>query len=318
MEIKHIPVLLKEAIDLLSLKPNDNVIDCTVGGGGHAEAILERISPDGKLIGLDLNSDSIEYTRKRLAEFQNRIYLIQDNFKNLTKIKNERFPDLPINAFLFDLGLSSLLLNNSQTGFSFEGEAPLDMRFSGEGETAGDILNNYPFEKLNWILREYGQEKFHSAIASQIINWRQKQKFINTKQLVLTVLQVYKDKLKSKKEVPYTGYLHPATKTFQALRIAVNDELNNLKKALPQAIEVLEKGGRVAVISFHSFEDRIVKQFFRTESKNCLCGPEVPECRCHHKASLKIINKKPIKPGCEEVEKNPSSRSALLRVAEKI
>lgn len=315
---EHIPVLLKETIGLLDLKPNDNVIDCTIGGGGHAEAILERILPDGKLIGLDLNPDSIEYAKKRLDKFQNRIYLINDNFKNLTKIKNERFPDLPINALLYDLGLSSLLLNSPKAGFSFETEAPLDMRFSGTGETAGNILNNYPFEKLNWILKEYGQEKFHSAIASQIIYWRQKQKFINTKQLVLTVLQVYKDKLKSKKEVPYTGGIHPATKTFQALRITVNDELNNLKKALPQAIEVLEKGGRLAVISFHSLEDRIVKQFFRTESKDCLCGPEVPECQCLHQASLKIITKKPVKPSNEEIKQNPSSRSALLRIAEKI
>jgi len=315
---EHIPVLLKEAIDILNLKPNENVIDCTVGGGGHAEGLLERISPNGKLIGLDLNRDSIEYTKKRLVKFQKRIYLINDNFKNLTKIKSEQFPDLPINALLFDLGLSSLLLNNSKAGFSFDIEAPLDMRFSGEGETAADILNNYPFEKLNWILKEYGQEKFHSAIASQIIYWRQKQKFINTRELVLAVLQVYKDKLKSKKEVPYTGHLHPATKTFQALRMAVNDELNNLKKSLPQAIEVLEKGGRVAVISFHSLEDRIVKQFFRTESKDCLCGPEVPECQCHHKAILKIITKKPIKPVQEEITKNLSSRSAKLRVAEKI
>ena len=314
----HIPVLLKETIDLLNLKPNHNVIDCTVGGGGHAEAILEKISPEGKLIGLDLSPDSIEYTRNRLDKFKNRIYLINDNFKNLTKTKNERFPGIPINALLFDLGLSSLLLNNPKAGFSFEGEATLDMRFSGEGETAADILNNYSFEKLNWILREYGEEKFHSAIASQIIYWRQKQKFINTKQLVLAVLQVYKDKLKSKKEVPYTGRIHPATKTFQALRMAVNDELNNLKKALPQAIEILEKRGRLAVISFHSLEDRTVKQLFRIESKDCLCGPEIPKCQCHHKASLKIITKKPIKPTSEEIEQNPSSRSAKLRVAEKI
>jgi len=317
----HIPVLKKEVIHYLNLKPNQNVVDLTVGGGGHAEAILEKTAPKGKLIGLDWDKKALAVVRKKLKNYGGRVYLIQANYKEITKIKNERFALLPISAVLFDLGLSSITLEDRSRGFSFQRNGPLDMRFNPAEIklTAADILNKYSREKLIKIFREYGGEKFSKKIALEVTNKRQKQKFLDTKDLVSVVLQIYREKLKSKKEVPYIkGSIHPATKVFQALRIEVNDELGNLKKALPQALDILEKGGRLAVISFHSLEDKIVKDFFRRESRDCICPPELPVCRCHHQRSIRLITKKPVEPSDEEKRKNPRSRSAKLRVAEKI
>lgn len=317
----HIPVLLKEVIEYLNPQANQNFIDLTLGGGGHSEAILEKTSPRGILIGVDSDKNTLEIAKNKLAEYKDRVILTADNFKNINKIKNERFGHLKISGVLLDLGLSSFSLGDASRGFSFQVDGELDMRFdpSGGGITAGEILNTYSFEKLSRIFREYGEDKFYKMIAAKVIQRRAIQKFTRTKQLVSAVLQVYKSKLQSHKEVPYLrGGIHPATKVFQSLRIAVNDELGNLRAVLPQTRDLTVPGGKIAVISFHSLEDRIVKQFFKAESRDCLCPPEIPVCQCQHQKSLKILTKKPVTPSFQERESNPRARSAKMRVAEKL
>ncbi|MDD5342099.1 MAG: 16S rRNA (cytosine(1402)-N(4))-methyltransferase RsmH [Patescibacteria group bacterium] len=315
----HTPVLLKETISWLDLKPNFNVIDGTIGGGGHAEAILEKTAPQGQLIGCDLDPKAIAAAKKRLARFGRRVHLFQTNFVNLPRIHHEQFRNLPISAFLLDLGVSSFELGDETRGFSFlKPEAPLDMRMSGEGLTAADILNTYPENELTKILSEYGQENHTRQIAKEILLFRQKQKFSKVGDLTAAILRVYINKLHSHKPKPWVGGTHPATKTFQALRLAVNRELSNLPKGLEGALSILKTGGRLAVISFHSLEDKIVKDFFQRESRKCICPPEIPVCQCHHRASLKRLTKKGVTAGAVERRENPRSRSAHLRVAEKI
>ena len=321
MEGSHVPVLLKEVLKYLNPRPDQNFIDLTLGGGGHAAAILERTAPGGLLVGVDWDKNALAAAKDKLEPYKERVFFFQDNFKNINKIKNERFADTKISGVLLDLGLSSLALGDGSRGFSFLTSGELDMRFNpGEGGiTAADILNTYSFEKLSQIFREYGEDRFYKLIAAKVIQCRANQKYTKTKQLVSAVLQVYKEKLRSKSEVPYLkSGLHPATKIFQALRIAVNDDLGNLKTVLPAALSLLGKKGRLAVISFHSLEDRIVKNFFRAESRDCLCLPDLPVCQCHHQKTLKILTKKPVGPSFEEIKENPRSRSAKMRVAEKL
>lgn len=319
MANRHIPVLLDEVIKLLEPKPNQNFIDCTIGGGGHAEEILKRTAPDGKLIGIDLDEKALAIAHERLAKYKDRVVLVHDNFSKLKQITHELTKLHQIDGILFDLGLSSFLLQDQSRGFSFQIDGPLDMRFDKSNTlTAKEILNNWPKQNIARVLWEYGQEKFSKRIAQKIINIRKKQKFIKTGQLVEAVLLVYREQLKTKQKIPRITHIHPATQTFQALRIAVNDELNILKNALPPALEILKPIGRLAIISFHSGEDRIVKEFFRNEAKDCLCPPSFPVCQCGHKARLKILTKKPIQPSWEEIQKNLRARSARLRVAEKI
>lgn len=318
MKEKHESVLLKEVIDYLDPKPDENFIDCTVGAGGHSQAILQKIGPNGKLIGFDLDQLAHQESQERLKSFGERIVLKRSNFADLEKTINESFPLLQFSGILFDLGLSQFELADKTRGFSFQIDGPLDMRFSGEGTTAADILNNASFEKLSKIFLEYGEDKYYKTLARKLIELRRKQKFNNTKQLVEAVLQVYRDILHSKKEIPWIGGNHPATKVFQALRIEVNDELNNLSGTLPQALRILKPAGRLVVISFHSLEDRIVKDFFRREARDCLCDPVIPVCQCGHQASLKILTKKPVVAGRDEQQTNLQSRSAKLRAAVKL
>jgi 16S rRNA (cytosine1402-N4)-methyltransferase len=275
----HIPVLQKEVLEMLSPKPNENFIDCTIGEGGHSLAILEMIKPKGKILGIDQEI--------RLKKGDKRLILVDDNFANLKSIvENYKFNN--IQGILFDLGMSSWHLEESGRGFSFKRPEPLDMRFSKKNPlTAEKIVNYWSKPEIERILREYGEEKKALKIAQKIIELR------GTLQ-IKTVPQLVK--------ITDSLGVSPQ-RTFQALRIAVNDELNNLKKALPQAKEVLNKGGRLAVISFHSLEDRIVKNFFKDYSQ---------------KGQLKILTKKPIIPSDEEIKNNPRSRSAKLRVVEKI
>ncbi len=322
----HIPVLLKEVIYYLDPKPNRNFIDCTIGGGGHAKVILEKIGPKGKLLGIDLDERSTEISKENLRRFgvsicnlevakkRNRIFLVQGNFKNLKQIK-EKYFHFPIYGVLFDLGFSSFQVETGIKGFSFLKEGPLDMRYDPRGQslTAEKIINEWPEKELIKILRTYGEEKETIRIVRSICRIRKEIKIKTTRQLADLICKVKKEKRFS----PFRN-IHPATKVFQALRIAVNDELNNLKEALPQALEILEPRGRLVVISFHSLEDRIVKQFFIRESKDCLCSAEIPVCQCKHKASLRILTKKIIRPTQEEIGKNPRSRSAKLRAAVKI
>lgn len=308
----HIPVLLEEVIKYLNPKPNKNYIDCTLGGGGHTKAILEKTGPQGKLLAIDLNKESLILAKGKLEKFKTRIIFHQGNFSNLKKIAYE-YKFNSISGILFDLGLSSDLLNESRYGFSFQVNGPLLMRFDGRSDdlTAEKVVNNYSEKKLVEILWKYGEEKYAKKIAKKIVSERKKKAIKTTFDLTKIILKAVPKSYKTKKT-------HPATRTFQALRIEVNRELENLKKAIEQAKELLEPAGRIVCISYHSLEDKIVKKFFLQESKDCLCPKEFPVCRCGHKASLRIITKKPIVPSLVEIKQNLHSRSAKMRVAEKI
>jgi len=301
----HTPVLYQEVLTGLQPKPSGRYIDCTVGGGGHARGILELSSPDGQLLGIDMDPSAIEMATKRLQGYAPRFTLANANFANLREIV-QRHGFYPVDGILFDLGVSSFQLEQDERGFSFQREGPLDMRFDPEGEwKAADLVNGLPEEQLAEILLRYGEERQARRIARAIVAHRP---LATTRELAEVV----------RKAVSRRGRIHPATKTFQALRIAVNDELESLAEALPQAVEVLAPKGRLAVISFHSLEDRIVKRFFRDEARGCICPPGTPVCLCGRKPTLEIVTKRPIRPSAEEVEANPRSRSARLRVASRI
>ncbi|UCH43471.1 MAG: 16S rRNA (cytosine(1402)-N(4))-methyltransferase RsmH [Dehalococcoidales bacterium] len=302
----HFPVLVEEAIKALDVQPGGRYIDCTLGGGGHAAAILERSSPGGQLLGIDADPEAVQTARERLEAYGDSSLLVNDNFVNLQAI-GYRHDFLPVHGILFDLGLSSLQLDSVSRGFSFQRKAPLDMRFSPDQTlTADDIVNTYPESELADLIRNYGEEGRSRRIARKIV---QERPVKNTLELARLVEQVIGIRKKG---------IHPATKTFQALRIAVNQELECLELALKQAVDLLGFEGRLVVISYHSLEDRIVKQFMQRESRDCICPPEAPTCVCGHKASLRLINKKVITPSAVEVQVNPRSRSARLRAAERI
>ncbi|MGQ9623856.1 MAG: 16S rRNA (cytosine(1402)-N(4))-methyltransferase RsmH [Candidatus Bathycorpusculaceae bacterium] len=295
MSSVHIPVLRNEVLDFLNPKADENFVDCTIGEGGHAFAVLERILPDGKLLGIDWTKELIDELRVRAGSLNKNLILVCDNFANLKNVV-ERHGFERVSGVLFDLGLSSWHLEKSGRGFSFSRDEPLNMRFQ-EGEvTAQDIVNEYPQKDLERILKEYGEERFAKKIAEEIVASREKEPITSTLQLVSLVERAVPKWYQRRR-------IHPATKTFQALRIAVNDELNNLEKALPQALEILKTGGRLVAISFHSLEDRIVKNFLKENSR---------------KGLLEILTKKPVRPSVEEVKINPRSRSARLRAAIKI
>ena len=282
----HIPVLQKEVLQYLDPKPNENFIDATIDGGGHTAAILEKIKPNGKVLGIEIDP---EIYQKLKSKNLDRLVLTNDSYVNLKSIL-EKNHFRPVNGILFDLGMSSWHLEESGRGFTFMKDEPLDMRYSLENNlTAEKIINNYSQEEIEKILKEYGEERFARRIAKRIIKERP---IKTTLQLVEIIKRV----------VPGRTKINPATRTFQALRIAVNDELNNLRKVLPQTIEVLAPGGKIVIISFHSLEDRIVKNFFREEARK---GP------------LRILTKKPVRPSKEEIKINPRSRSAKLRAAMK-
>jgi 16S rRNA (cytosine1402-N4)-methyltransferase len=301
----HTPVLLSETLRALAVQPGGRYIDCTLGSGGHAAAILDHSSPGGQLLGIDADPKAVEFAQERLQHYKNSTLLINDNFINLHSICI-KYDFFPVHGILFDLGLSSLQLNVNGRGFSFQNDAPLDMRFSPlQKVTAADIVNNTPETKLAHIIRTYGEESYSHRIASYIIKERPIKTTLQLARLV-------------EKAVSRRGKLHPATKTFQALRIAVNHELDYLETALRQAIDLLGFEGRLVVISYHSLEDRIVKQFMQRESKRCLCPPDTPTCICHHVPRLRLINKKVVTPSLTEIDLNPRSRSAKLRAAERI
>ncbi len=310
--MRHIPVLPNEITDLLQPKPNQNFIDCTLGDAGHAEMILGKTSPNGKLLGIDADPESLLRAKQYLYQFGERVVYARDNFVNLTKIVAENNFG-PVNGILLDLGWSSPQFSERGRGFSFEKDEPLDMRYQGKSEsqnpksettieTASEIVNHYHEEELARIFKTYGEENLSKEIAAAIVASRKKQPIERTSQLVEIILEVYQKKLHSTKQIPWIGGLHPATKVFQALRIEVNHELEILQQALPQAVEILCSGGHLAVISFHSLEDRIVKHYF-TSIQNKL---------------IKLVNKKPITASEEEIKRNPRARSAKLRVVEKM
>ncbi len=292
----HTPVLTKEVLEYLDPKPGENFIDGTVGEGGHAILLLEKTSPDGKLLGIDLDSDQINNCSEKIKQFAERAVLVNDSYANIKKIiEREKFSP---NGILLDLGMSSWQLEGSEKGFSFQKDQKLDMRYDLNTNelTAGEIVNEWPEPQIEEILREYGEEKFSRQIAKKICEEREAEKIETTFQLLEIVGSAVPERFKR-------GKIHYATRTFQALRIAVNSELENIKKALPEIISVLSPGGRAVIISFHSLEDRIVKNFFRDKAKE---------------GTVKLLTKKPVTAGTEEIEQNPRSRSAKLRAIEKI
>jgi len=302
MPATHIPVLLNEAIEALRVEPGGRYIDCTLGEGGHAAAILEQ---GGQLLGIDIDPQVIEVARARLLPYGKSAILINNNFENLDQICSS-LGIKPVHGILFDLGMSSFQLSNTRRGFSFQHDALLDMRFNPTQElTAATIVNTFPEKDLAGIIERYGEEHRSTQIARSIV---QNRPLSTTRQLAAVVARA----------AGMRGKIHPATKTFQALRIAVNQELERLKAALKQAVNILEVGGRLVVIGFHSLEDRLVKEFLRRESQDCLCPPQTPVCVCGHRAILKLITKRVVTPSPAEVLANPRSRSAKMRAAERI
>jgi len=304
----HIPVLLDEVVTGLLARPGGHFVDCTVGLGGHSAAILREISPSGKLLGIDADPDAIKISRDTLSNYGETVTLVNDNFTNLEAIC-ERYRFHPVDGILFDLGVSSLQLDTAERGFSFQFDAPLDMRFGPEqGLAASDIVNRFSEQELAKLIERYGEERHSRRIARYIA---QNRPITTTGELAQLVQQASIASSRRSK-------IHPATRTFMALRIAVNSELQNLELALKQTTNLLRPGGRLAVISYHSLEDRIVKQFMRYAASSCVCPPETIICRCGHVPTLKLISRKVIRPTTLEIESNPRSRSARLRIAERL
>lgn len=305
-EIKHTPVLVKEVIDALQVERGGKYIDCTLGGGGHARAILESCGASCRLLGIDADPGALATAEVNLKPFQGSYILVEGNFKDLETIARQQ-DFLEVQGVLFDLGLSSLQLDKEdQRGFSFYSDKPLDMRFSPKQEvTAAMLVNSSTEEELIYLIRDYGEEEKPRKMARAIIAGRP---FKTAKELAETI-----EKVKGKR-----GRIHPATKIFQALRIAVNRELDNLKQALKQVINVLAQGGRLVFIAYHSLEDRIVKEFIKRESMDCICPTPALVCACGHQATLEILTRRVIRPGSSEIESNPRSRSARMRVAERL
>jgi 16S rRNA (cytosine1402-N4)-methyltransferase len=298
----HTPVLLNEVLEGLGVKAGGRYVDCTVGTGGHARAILKRSKPHGRLLGIDLDPVAIEVAECQLSSYKDRVKLKYDSFAELKEIASAQ-GFVPADGVLLDLGLSSLQLESGERGFSFQKDGPLDMRMDPHGDiTADHLVNDLTELELAGIIAEYAEEVRAKTIARAIVRNRP---LTTTLELADVVARA----------VGRRRRLHPATRTFQALRMAVNGELEALSSALPQTTEVLGKGGRLAIISFHSLEDRIVKQFMVKESRDCICPPELPVCKCGHERKLKILTKKPVRPSSEEVRHNPRSRSAKLRIA---
>lgn len=311
--------MLKEVLEYFQPKPGGNFIDCTLGGGGYTFAIAKMIIPKGKVLAVDLDEMAVDNfnTANESLNFNN-IIIVHDNFKNLQRIVEKYFKaDAKFDGIVFDLGLSSAQLEDRARGFSFNlVGAPLAMNFGGQiGQTAEKIINELSAEDLTKIFKEYGEEKFAYKIALAVIKERQAGRIKTTDHLVNIINGVMPKRFQTDGR---QNKIHPATKVFQALRIAVNQELENLRTALPRAVNLLKPGGKLIVISYHSLEDRMVKQYFKQESKDCLCPPVMPICRCGHKAKLKILTNHILRPTEEEVLKNPRSRSAKFRAVSKI
>lgn len=307
----HIPVLVNEVISYLALQPGDKIIDCNVGAGGHAKKIIAKLGLSGRFLGIDRDAAALKIACDHLAPQLTRVKLVKDTFVNLSDVALANdFTE--VDGILFDLGLSSMQLDSPGRGFSWRRDEPLDMRMDkSQGLTAAELIASSSEEDLVNIFSGYGEVRFAKSLANKIIAGRDKKPITTTGALEKIVWEVAPIRRGRSR-------IHPATQVFQALRIAVNDELKQLRKTLPQAVHLLRPGGRLLVISFHSLEDRIVKNFFRQESKDCICDPTLPVCRCQHQTTLKILTKKPVIPTASEIRANPRARSAKLRVAEKI
>lgn len=312
LQLYHVPVLLQEAVELLSPAPGAGrvYVDGTLGGGGHAEEILRRTAPDGMLIGIDRDADAVSRCRGRLGIYGSRAALRQANFREMKRVVNELgFP--AVDGILLDLGVSWFHVKTPERGFSFMLEGPLDMRMdTGAGSTAADLVNRLSREELERIIREFGEEKKARAVARAIERARAGGPITTTVQLAGIVSRVFPPSLHRR--------IHPATRTFQALRIAVNDEISALETGIEEMISILKPGGRLVVITFHSLEDRVVKQAFAASAKGCVCPPRLPVCACGRRPGLRPLTKKPMTPSKNEMAANPAARSAKLRAAEKI
>lgn len=307
----HLPVLLKETVEWLSPPPDGVVLDLTVGLGGHSQELLKHL-PRGRLVGLDQDVDALQHAGRALKK-DPRVSLFKANFADLLWVLRD-LSITEVDSVLMDIGVSSLQLDSPERGFSFQREGPLDMRMdTTTGHTAAWVLNTYPEERLSKILYEYGEEPKARALARAIVKAREQKPLETTLDLAELALRVC-GRPKHRKGEPSR---HPATRLFQAVRIEVNRELEVLQKGLKTAVGFLKPGGRIAVITFHSLEDRIVKQYFKTESTDCLCPPDIPQCVCGHKASLRTLTGKPVTASEEEMGQNPRARSAKLRAAEK-
>ena len=304
----HDPVLYQEIIYYLQPRQGGKYIDCTLGMGGHSQGILDASSPDGMVLGLDLDPEALLIARQRLAPYGSRFIQARASYTTIEEQMQE-IGWQKVNGVLLDLGVSSLQFDTPERGFSFQMDGPLDMRFDPDNpKSAAELVNRLSEKELAELIYRNGEERKSRQIARAIVRARP---IKTTRQLAELVSNVNRSARPGDR-------IHPATRTFQALRIAVNQELESLEKILPLAVSVLLPGGRLVVVSFHSLEDRIVKQFIRRESRDCLCPPKQPVCTCGHKASIRVITPRPIRPSKEEVMRNPRSRSALLRVAERL
>ncbi len=305
----HDPVLLAEVLAQLDPREGGRFLDGTVGAGGHAEAILERTGPSGRLIGLDVDPAALAEASRVLARFGQRAVLVRSNFALLDVVATSHGLT-PLDGVVLDLGLSSLQLADERRGFSFRAEGPLDMRADpDQSVTAADIVNSWDERELRRTFGELGEETEAGRVAAAIVRRRTKEPFLSADDLGRFVAGVKTQRRRG---------IDPATRVFQALRIAVNGELENLQQGLEAALRALRPGGRLAVISFHSLEDRITKQFFVRESRDCICPPHLPTCVCGHRAGLRVLTRRPLRADSAEVARNPRARSAVLRIAEKI
>ena len=312
----HKPVLLSESIEALNIKSGSVIVDATLGGGGHSQEILKKVGSSGRLIAIDQDKMAIENFKKNFSKLNldsqlKSIHLVRDNFSNLKEIlKNEEI--CFVDGILADLGISSDQLEDRRKGMSFQIDSELDMRMDvSQRLTAREIVNKWSQERIEDILKKYGEEKFARNIAKKIIESRKTKEIISTRELAGLIKKAIPVRFRPKK-------IDPATKSFQAFRIAVNDELGHLEKFVPEAIESLNSGGRLSIITFNSLEDRIIKNIFRQNARGCICPKDFPICSCGRIGKIRIINKKPIIPSIEEIRNNPRARSAKLRVCEKI
>jgi 16S rRNA (cytosine1402-N4)-methyltransferase len=307
----HVTVLREEAVEGLHIRPDGIYVDCTLGGAGHSRLIAQRLSANGMLIGLDQDPNALSAAKERLSGFDCQIHLIKSNFRHLSQVIDE-LGITQVDGILFDLGVSSPQLDEAERGFSYHHPAELDMRMDPDSPlTAHEIVNEWPEEEIARILREYGEEKFAGRIARKIVETRRKQPIRTTTELASLIKEAIP--AATRRSGP-----HPARRSFQAIRIAVNDELGALQEALHQSVDLLASGGRICVITFHSLEDRICKKFFQEQSLACECPPHFPVCVCNRQPKLRIITRKPILPSEEEIQSNPRSRSAKLRIAERV
>ncbi|MBV7275012.1 16S rRNA (cytosine(1402)-N(4))-methyltransferase RsmH [Clostridiaceae bacterium UIB06] len=309
MEFKHVSVLLEETINALNIKEDGIYVDCTLGGGGHSFEIASRLSEKGRLIGIDQDTCALEAAKERLKEFNNITY-VHNNFYNIDEILRDL--DIPkIDGIMMDLGVSSYQLDEAERGFSYMKDAPLDMRMNREDSlSAYDVVNSYSETELYRVIKEYGEDNFAKRIAKFIIQRREKEIIKTTGELVEIIRSAIPAKFQKEG--------HPAKRTFQAIRIEVNRELQILNKAVEDSVNHLNKGGKIAIITFHSLEDRIIKNKFKNLENPCTCPPDFPICVCGKNPYIKVITKKPIEPSEEEMNVNSRSKSAKLRVAERI